>query len=274
CPSAHPSLLSFPTRRSSDLIDSGHYLEMIVQDRRGLHIIPDHSLFQHVQDILRKLCISAVSQRPHYVQACNAPFHHIVRSHQVRRRITIQGIFASVGVNNSFHLLVGHRSKSQILKYSLHGFCRRTAHPYHILLGNRAETAVYLHISLHNVIVVKVLRVEIGTGEHVVIIGFCSVTGEDEICSRHELQHGPCGSSHIGVREALVVGGSPLQTQKRCHQVLSHNLTDSGRNAGSHTDTAYGTVLDSLASGAFRHIQAAALQIKHGFFLTASHESL
>src|SRR5699024_7361794 len=46
-------------------IDSGHYLEMIVQDRRGLHIIPDHSLFQHVQDILRKLCISAVSQRPH-----------------------------------------------------------------------------------------------------------------------------------------------------------------------------------------------------------------
>ena len=146
------------------------------------------------------------------VDAGDTPLHDFLGCRQVCRDIAVQGVLAAVGVGDSFYLLVGNLAESQLTEDRLHGSCRLISYGNDVLFLYRAEAAVNLHVSLKNVVIVEVVGIEVGAREHVVVVGFCRIAGEDEVGSRQELQHGPGRTSHIRVREALVVGGRAFES--------------------------------------------------------------
>ena len=164
-----------------------------------MHVISDHSLLEHVQNTFGQLLEAGLRKCPYHVDSRDPALHHVVRRKKVRCHVTFQGIVASMGIGYGFHLLIRHLSKPQVSEDGLNRLSGKSADTDDFLFRHGPEPAVHLHVPLQDIVIVKVLRIKIRSGEHIIVIGFCRISRENKIRAGHELQHGSCRSSHVRV---------------------------------------------------------------------------
>ena len=195
-------------------------MEVAVKDRRRLHVIACNTLLQHVEYTCGDVFESGLGERPYNIDAGDASLKDIFSGGKIRRNVAGERVLAAVRIGHGLDLLVRYRRQVQVAEYSLDSAGRFISHADDVLFRNGLQAAVHLHVSLQYIVIVKVFRIEVRSGKHIIVIGFSRISGENEVGSRKEFEHRSCGASHVRVGEALVVGRSTFQTEERCDKVL------------------------------------------------------
>ena len=240
-------------------------------DGRGLQQVTGDPLTQHGQQVGGDIGETGRLERLHQIQAGDAAVHDLLGTLEVLQHVAGQQVGRAVGVHRCVDLRVGDRRQIQVVEHRLQGFGGPGAHGEDVVLLDVAQAAVDLQIALNGVEVVEVVAVDVGAGEHVVVVGCRGVSGADEVGAGHHLRHQPGGAAHRRMRERLVVARGAFQVDCRGDHVLGSHRADSGRNRARHADAGDRAVLQPLHTGALGDQDAADLQVQHRLALGVTH---
>ena len=69
-------------------------------------------------------------------------------------------------------------------------------------------------VTLQDVVIIKIFRIEVRAGEHVVVVRHSGKTGRDKVGTWQKLHQETCGTAHIRVGKGLVITGGAFQIQR------------------------------------------------------------
>ena len=175
-------------------------------------------------------------------------------------------------VGGGLHLLVGDWRQPQLAENRLDRPRRFLANGNGFRLGHRTQAAVNHQVTLQDVVIIKIFRIEVRAGEHVVVVRHRAVAGENKVGARQHLHQGARGAANIRVGESLVVGGRHFEVEHRGDQVFRQHRPNARRHSAGHADTAHRAVLQPLNPGAFGNEDAARFEVEHRLALRIAHQ--
>jgi len=170
-----------------------------------MEIIPRNLLFEDAQDCLGNIAKTVFGKSANHIETVAASFHECIDGAQVFGNIPVRDILRAVRIGHFFDFHVRYGWQAQFLEHDLKSSGGLVSDHDDILFLNGNATPVYLEIALQHQVVVLVVTIMGGTGEHVVVVGDGTVAGEDEVRTGQKLHEHARRVANGRVCEGLIV---------------------------------------------------------------------